>query len=179
MGDKNDKEDNLSLPKATVSKLIKEMLPQDVKCSNETRDLILECCVEFIHLISSEANDICGREQKRTIAAEHVIKALTELGFSDYTQKVSDVYDKHKLEVSTKSKSSKKFENLGKPTEQLIREQQLLFAKARSAFQASPEAQQLQQLQQQQQQQQGGLQAPSVQQQQTDINTTTTSAIQK
>ncbi|KAN0011739.1 hypothetical protein ACTFIU_007305 [Dictyostelium citrinum] len=179
MGDKNDKEDNLSLPKATVSKLIKEMLPQDVKCSNETRDLILECCVEFIHLISSEANDICGREQKRTIAAEHVIKALTELGFSDYTQKVSDVYDKHKLEVSTKSKSSKKFENLGKPTEQLIREQQLLFAKARSAFQASPEAQQLQQLQQQQQQQQGGLQAPSVQHQSTDINTTTTSTIQK
>lgn len=30
---------------ATVSKLIKEMIPEDVKCSNDTRDLILECCV--------------------------------------------------------------------------------------------------------------------------------------
>ncbi|EGC29012.1 hypothetical protein DICPUDRAFT_159469 [Dictyostelium purpureum] len=157
MGDKND--DNLSLPKATVSKLIKEILPQEVKCSNETRDLILECCVEFIHLISSEANDICGKDNKRTIAPEHVIKALKELGFGDYIQKVTEVYDKHKLEVSTKTKSSKKFENLGKPTEQLIKEQQLLFAKARSAYQQSAEAQQLQQQQQLQLQQQG-LQPP-------------------
>jgi hypothetical protein len=30
---------------ATVSKLIKEMMPEDIKCAGDTRDLILECCV--------------------------------------------------------------------------------------------------------------------------------------
>ncbi len=60
-----EKDENLSLPKgdfsmsskksfhanlfeiltATVAKIIKEMLPEDVKCANDTRDLILECCV--------------------------------------------------------------------------------------------------------------------------------------
>ena len=30
---------------ATVNKLIREMLPNDIKCANETRDLIVECCV--------------------------------------------------------------------------------------------------------------------------------------
>lgn len=31
---------------------------------------------EFIHLISSEANDICEKGAKKTIAPEHVVKAL-------------------------------------------------------------------------------------------------------
>lgn len=31
---------------------------------------------EFIHLISSEANEICEQESKKTIAPEHIIGAL-------------------------------------------------------------------------------------------------------
>jgi len=132
-----EKDDNLSLPKATVSKLIKEMIPEDVKCSNDTRDLILECCVEFIHLISSEANEIANKESKKTIAAEHVLKALQTLGFEQYTEEVNDVYDKHKTESQEKPKGTRRLENLGIPQEQLLLEQQKLFAKARNALASS------------------------------------------
>lgn len=31
---------------------------------------------EFIHLISSDANEICEQESKKTIAPEHIIGAL-------------------------------------------------------------------------------------------------------
>ena len=31
---------------------------------------------EFINLVSSESNEVCNREDKRTIAPEHVLKAL-------------------------------------------------------------------------------------------------------
>jgi len=31
---------------------------------------------EFINLISSESNEICSKEEKRTIAPEHVLRAL-------------------------------------------------------------------------------------------------------
>lgn len=31
---------------------------------------------EFINLISSESNEVCSREEKKTIAPEHVLKAL-------------------------------------------------------------------------------------------------------
>lgn len=31
---------------------------------------------EFIHLISSEANEICEQDSKKTIAPEHIIGAL-------------------------------------------------------------------------------------------------------
>ena len=36
-------------------------------------------CEEFIHLISSEANEICEQESKKTIAPEHIITALKVL----------------------------------------------------------------------------------------------------
>jgi hypothetical protein len=81
----------------TVYALCSELLPNDVICAKETRDLVIECCVgehggamftgahqrltaafstEFIHLISSEANEICETENKKTIAPEHIIAAL-------------------------------------------------------------------------------------------------------
>lgn len=37
---------------------------------------LLYVLAEFINLISSESNEVCGREEKRTIAPEHVLKAL-------------------------------------------------------------------------------------------------------
>jgi histone H3/H4 len=51
---------------------------------------------EFIHLIASEANEICEKETKKTIAGEHVISALQTLGFEDYVEEVDEVYKEHK-----------------------------------------------------------------------------------
>lgn len=64
-------EDELTLPRASINKMIKEILP-NVRVANESRELILNCCSEFIHLLSSEANDICNSQQKKTINSDHV-----------------------------------------------------------------------------------------------------------
>jgi histone H3/H4 len=64
-----------------MTKIIKEMLPPDVRVAKDAQDLLVECCVEFINLISSESNEICSKEEKRTIAPEHVLRAL-EVFFS-------------------------------------------------------------------------------------------------
>lgn len=42
-----------------------------------TTIILTICILEFIHLISSEANEICEQENKKTIAPEHIISALT------------------------------------------------------------------------------------------------------
>ena len=81
---------------ATVFKLINEMMPSDVQCAKETRDLLIECCVEFIHLIASEANDLCEKDAKKTIAAEHVVGALRALGFEAFVREVEGVLKEHK-----------------------------------------------------------------------------------
>ena len=88
-------DEDLSLPKATIQKLIQEYLPKDLSCAKETRDLLTDCCVEFVHLVSSEANEACEKDSKKTIAPDHVVKALNDLGFGKYTQEVQDVLNDH------------------------------------------------------------------------------------
>jgi down-regulator of transcription 1 len=91
--------EDLSLPKATVQKIITEILQgagSELSFAKDARDLLIECCVEFITLVSSEANEIAEKETKKTIASEHVVRALTELGFEEYVQDIQDVAAEHK-----------------------------------------------------------------------------------
>ncbi|CAO3609176.1 unnamed protein product [Cunninghamella echinulata] len=131
-------DDDLSLPKATVQKLINEMMPEDVVCAKDTRDLLIDCCVEFIHLIASEANEICEKETKKTIAGEHVIASLQALGFEDYVEEVDDVFKEHKRQqkVKDRDKKSSRLENTGISEEELFRQQELLFAQSRQKYEA-------------------------------------------
>ncbi|KAF7776379.1 transcriptional regulator family: Histone-like TF [Agaricus bisporus var. burnettii] len=130
-------DDDLSLPKATVSKMIAELLPNDIVCAKETRDLVIECCVEFIHLISSEANEICEQESKKTIAPEHIISALKRLGFDSFTSEVEDVLKDHKQQQKDREKKVSKFEQSGLTEEELLAEQEKLFAASRAKFQST------------------------------------------
>ncbi|ORZ21772.1 histone-fold-containing protein [Lobosporangium transversale] len=127
-------DDELSLPKATVQKLINEMMPDDIACAKDTRDLLIECCVEFIHLLASESNEICEKETKKTIAAEHVIAALKALGFDGYLPEVEVVLQDHRTQQKSKDKDKKsgRLENSGKTEEELLLEQTRLFAEAKS-----------------------------------------------
>ncbi|KAL5222290.1 hypothetical protein ABZP36_027003 [Zizania latifolia] len=88
--------EDVSLPKSTMFKIIKEMLPPDVRVARDAQDLLVECCVEFINLLSSESNEVCSREDKKTIAPEHVLRALQDLGFREYIEEVQLAYEQHK-----------------------------------------------------------------------------------
>ncbi|KAG8747916.1 negative cofactor 2 transcription regulator complex subunit ncb2 [Ceratobasidium sp. 414] len=107
-------DDELSLPKATVQKLI----------------------AEFIHMISTEANEICEKEAKKTISPEHIVGALKTLGFESYVEEVEGVLKDHKQAQKDREKKTSKFEASGKSEEELLNEQEKLFAASRARFQA-------------------------------------------
>ncbi|KAJ3485040.1 hypothetical protein NLI96_g5239 [Meripilus lineatus] len=108
-------DDDLSLPKATVAKMI----------------------TEFIHLISSEANEICEQESKKTIAPEHIISALKRLGFESFTTEVEDVLKDHKQQLKEREKKVSKLEQSGMTEEELLKAQEELFAQSRAKFQSA------------------------------------------
>lgn len=87
-------------PTATVQKIITEVLANDTGMSfaKETRDLLIECCVEFITMISSEANEIAEKDAKKTIACEHIVKALEDLGFNEYVPDLMEVAQQFKTQ---------------------------------------------------------------------------------
>ncbi|KAJ4961523.1 hypothetical protein NE237_021433 [Protea cynaroides] len=126
--------EDVSLPKATMFKIIKEMLPADVRVARDAQDLLVECCVEFINLISSESNEVCSREEKRTIAPEHVLKALEVLGFGAYIEEVYAAYEQHRLETmdSPRGGGGKWGAGAEMTEEEALAEQQRMFAEARA-----------------------------------------------
>jgi histone H3/H4 len=81
-----------------VQKIVTEILPPSsgLTFGKDARDLLIECCVEFITLISSEANEISEKEAKKTIACEHITKALEQLGFGEYIADIMEVANEHK-----------------------------------------------------------------------------------
>ncbi|KAL6319060.1 hypothetical protein AAG906_001533 [Vitis piasezkii] len=112
---RKSKED-ASLPKATMTKIIKEMLPPDVRVARDAQDLLIECCVG----------------EKRTIAPEHVLKALEVLGFGEYIEEVYAAYEQHKLETMDTIKGGKWSNGAEMTEEEALAEQQRMFAEARA-----------------------------------------------
>jgi len=100
-------------------------------------DVFLHLAIlEFIHLISSEANEICEQDSKKTIAPEHIIGALKRLGFETFTEEVEDVLKDHKQQQKDREKKVSKLEQSGKTEEELWEEQQKLFAESRAKYES-------------------------------------------
>ena len=47
-----------SLPKSTLLKLVRELLPTDVKVASDTQELIVRCSNEFVQLLATQANEV-------------------------------------------------------------------------------------------------------------------------
>jgi histone H3/H4 len=120
---------------ATVQKIISEVLPSELTFSKEARDVVIECCIEFIMILSDQSNEIAEQETKKTIASDHVIKALRELGFTEYIEPIEKVLVDHKEALKGREKKSNKFQNSGFTEEELLRQQEELFRQSRSRLQ--------------------------------------------
>jgi len=104
--------------------------------AKDSRDLLIECCVEFITMISSEANEIAEKDAKKTIACEHITKALEELGFGEYVPDLLEVAGSFKQSQQQREKKGNRLDQSGLSEEELMRQQQALFASATEKFQA-------------------------------------------
>ncbi|KAF2633803.1 negative cofactor 2 transcription regulator complex subunit ncb2 [Didymella pomorum] len=132
--------DDLSLPKATVQKIVQDILATEpgMTFAKDSRDLLIECCVEFITLISSEANEIAEKDAKKTIACEHVKAALEELDFGEYVPAILEVAQDYKKQQQNREKKQTKIEQSGMTEEELIRAQEELFRSATDKFNSAP-----------------------------------------
>lgn len=128
-------DDDLMLPKATMVKAIKHHVPGSMRIAHDTTDMVMECCNNLIHMITSTANAISEKEKRATIQPEDVLEALRELGFESYLepleQALKDWKSERKEARSHKGKNSKAGAVDGMSQEELIRMQQELFQQAR------------------------------------------------
>ena len=86
-------------------------------------------------MLSTQLNDIAEKEAKKTIASDHVVKALEELDFKIYLDIINKILDEHKELLKGKEKRNNKFQNSGLTEEELLRQQEELFKKSRARLQ--------------------------------------------
>ena len=140
-------DDDLCIPRSAMYKLVKELVPQ-VRLSGEAKDLIVTACNEFIHLLASEANNVCEKQSKKLILPDHVLLALDNLGFGEYKQDCVEVMKQMQEEVNKRKKLRNKLEKPGIPEEELLRQQNQLFAEARKQQQLIENAEEWSKVQQ-------------------------------
>lgn len=73
-----------TLPISNISRLMKKALPRQAKVSSSAKDLIQACCIEFISFLTSEANEKCLAEKRKTINGDDILFAMKMLGFEEY-----------------------------------------------------------------------------------------------
>ncbi|BEJ13766.1 hypothetical protein CspHIS471_0309400 [Cutaneotrichosporon sp. HIS471] len=126
-------DDEHTLPKATVYKLISEMLPEDLSCAKDTKEIIVDCCVEWIKLISAQSNTVCEESSKKTISPEHVLEALKQLGFESFISEVDESHGEFKQ--SQKDRQRNQPNTNGMTPEELQALQEKLFSQSQARLQ--------------------------------------------
>ncbi|VDL69582.1 unnamed protein product [Nippostrongylus brasiliensis] len=72
------------LPIANVARVMKRMIPNSGKIAKDAKECVQECVSEFISFITSEANDKCMSEKRKTISADDLLEAINNMGFDNY-----------------------------------------------------------------------------------------------
>lgn len=137
---------------ATVQKIISEILPQlspddvhgnDMTFTKGARDLLIQCSMEFLRMLSSESNEISEKESKKTIAVEHVEAALKDLGFGDYVEGIRSVVGEWKQVQTKRVNRGERMKNFGgvqATEEELAAMQAQLFGEAKTKMEGEPDS---------------------------------------
>jgi histone H3/H4 len=132
--DYENKDEESTLPKATVERLLHSYTPKEMSISKESRELFINSCLEFLKLICVESTTICEKEKKKTISFDHFLKALEDKGFGDYIEACREIqvgYDKY---IRNKPSRINKFKDSGLTLEELHMKQLELFQSAKKEF---------------------------------------------
>ncbi|CCK69558.1 negative cofactor 2 transcription regulator complex subunit NCB2 KNAG_0C04560 [Huiozyma naganishii CBS 8797] len=124
--------DDISLPKATVQKLISEIIDDDLSFNKDAREIIIKAGIEFLMILSSMSSEMAENDAKKTIAPEHVLTALKELEFDSFIPFLEQALTEFKGTQKFRERRDSKFKNSGLTEEQLLRQQEELFKKSRS-----------------------------------------------
>lgn len=129
--------DEGSLPKTTVQKFLKELMPESVRMGGDCKDITLDCCNELVRMITSEAVAICEESQKRIMTHAEIVAAVKRLDLLDYVAAAEEASQEF-IDQTNQDKDQRKAQKektASMTPEDLQRHQEELFRQAREAMQ--------------------------------------------
>lgn len=94
------------LPINNVGRLMKNTLPGSAKVSKDAKECMQECVSEFISFVTSEANDRCTTDKRKTINGEDILISLNALGFENYAEVLKIYLAKYRQQQALKNQMS-------------------------------------------------------------------------
>lgn len=108
-----EKLEDLNLPNAVVTRIIKEALPDGVTVGKEARVAVAKAASIFILYLTTAANTIAKKGNRKTISGPDVLQAMEDIEFDRFIDPLKDA-----LENFKKSQREKKDANSKKKQQQ-------------------------------------------------------------
>jgi histone H3/H4 len=96
-----------ALPMANVVRLMRSVLPPNVKIAESAKRLTHDCAVEFVGFVGGEASQRARTEHRRTIAPEDFTWSFESLGFDSYVQPMETYLHGYREYDSARGRSSR------------------------------------------------------------------------
>lgn len=112
-----ERPEDLNLPNAVITRIIKEALPDGVNVSKEARRAISQAASVFVLYATSCANNFAMKAKRKTLNAGDVMAAMEEMEFERFLQPLREALEaykkgqKGKKEASEQKKKDKEKKN--------------------------------------------------------------------
>ncbi|XP_033851001.3 DNA polymerase epsilon subunit 3 [Acipenser ruthenus] len=101
-----ERPEDLNLPNAVITRIIKEALPDGVNVSKEARSAISRAASVFVLYATSCANNFAMKGKRKTLNAGDVLSAMEEMEFQRFVPLLKDSLEAYKKGQKGKKEAS-------------------------------------------------------------------------
>ncbi|KAF3686777.1 DNA polymerase epsilon subunit 3 [Channa argus] len=103
-----ERPEDLNLPNAVISRIIKEALPDGVNVSKEARRAISQAASVFVLYATSCANNFAMKAKRKTLNAGDVLAAMEEMEFERFLEPLREALEVYKGQKGKKVSEQKR-----------------------------------------------------------------------
>lgn len=103
-----ERPEDLNLPNAVITRIIKEALPDGVNVSKEARRAISQAASVFVLYATSCANNFAMKAKRKTLNAGDVLAAMEEMEFERFLEPLREALEVYKQGQKGKKVSEQK-----------------------------------------------------------------------
>ena len=101
-----ERPEDLNLPNAVITRIIKEALPDGVNISKEARSAISRAASVFVLYATSCANNFAMKGKRKTLNASDVLSAMEETEFQRFVTPLKEALEAYRREQKGKKEAS-------------------------------------------------------------------------
>ncbi|XP_046376386.2 DNA polymerase epsilon subunit 3-like [Haliotis rufescens] len=103
-----ERPEDLNLPNAVVTRIIKDAIPDGVNVGKEARLAISKAASVFVLYATSCSNNFSMKAKRKTISAQDVVDAMEEMEFEQFVSPLQQCLDAFRNEQKGKKEASER-----------------------------------------------------------------------